>query len=85
MVADLPHISEADLRDVIEGALERDGWFDLLDDDDRAPVDASAMLAAELVDEHLVCISAVCARFPVGTVLGRTGDVVFSRSIDQAA
>jgi hypothetical protein len=84
MIADLPHISEADLRDVIEGALERDGWFDLLDDD-HASVDASATLAAELVDEHLVCISAVCARFPVGTVLGRTGDVVFSRSIDQAA
>ena len=83
MVADLPHVSETDLRDVIEGALERDGWFDLLgaaDDDDTA-----RMLVSELVDEHLECIAAVCARFAIGTVLGRTGDVVFSRSIDRAA
>ena len=83
MVADLAHISEADLRDVIEGALERDGWFDLLEDspDD----DTNRMLASELVDEHVECIAAVCDRFPVGTVLGRTGDLVFSRSVDQAA
>jgi len=77
MVADLPHLSEADLRDAIEGALTRDGWFDLLDDDSAA--------MAELVDEHLECISAVCATFPVSTVIGRAGSVVFARSVDQAA
>jgi len=77
MIADLPHICEGDLRDVIEGALERDGWFDLLDDDSTA--------VAELVDEHLECINAVCASFPVGTVVGRTGTLVFSRSVDRAA
>ena len=83
MVADLPHISEADLRDVIEGALERDGWFDLLEE--SAEDDTNQMLASELVDEHLECIAAVCARFPIGTVLGRTGDLVFSRTVGLAA
>lgn len=75
LVVDLAHISEADLRDVIDGALERDGWFDLVNDDERH----------ELVDEHLECISAVCAAFPPGTVLGRHGDLVYDRSIAQAA
>ena len=83
MVADLPHISQDDLRDVIEGALERDGWFDLLEE--SADDDINRILPSELVDEHLECIAAVCARFPVGTVLGRTGDLVFNRSIGLAA
>ena len=83
MVADLPHISQDDLRDVIEGALERDGWFDLLEE--AADDDINRILPSELVDEHLGCIAAVCARFPIGTVLGRTGDLVFNRSIGLAA
>ncbi len=85
MVADLPHISEADLRDVIEGALERDGWFDLVDDEDADRSGSGSIMVSELVAEHLECIAAVCARFPVGTVLGRKGDLVFSRTLDQAA
>ena len=74
-IVDLAHITEDDLRDVIDGALERDGWFDLVDDDERH----------ELVDEHLECIAAVCAAFPVGTIVGRHGDLVYDRSIAQAA
>jgi hypothetical protein len=70
MVADLPHISEAQLRDAVEDSLERDGWFELVDETGRH----------ELVDEHLECIAAVCAAFPVGTVVGRNGTEVFSRS-----
>lgn len=70
MVADLPHISEEQLRDVVEDSLERDGWFDLVDDTCRH----------ELVDEHLDCIAAVCAAFPVGTIVGRDGSRVFGRS-----
>lgn len=70
MVADLPHISVADLRDVVEGALERDGWFDLVDETCRH----------ELIDEHVECIAAVCAAFPVGTVVGRNRTLVFDRS-----
>lgn len=74
-VVDLPHLTEQDVRDVVEGALERDGWFDLIDPDD----------AGELVAEHLECIAAVCASFPVGTVVGRRGSQIFSRTIAQAA
>ncbi len=70
MVADLPHISETQLRDVVEDSLERDGWFDLVGEACRH----------ELVDEHLECIAAVCAAFPVGTIVGRNGSQVFSRS-----
>ena len=75
MVADLPHLTEHDLRDVVEGALERDGWFDLIGDDE----------VHELVDEHLECIEAVCANFGAGTVVGRHGSLVFDRSISRAA
>lgn len=74
-IVHLEHITDNDLRDVIEGALERDGWFDLVGDDERH----------ELVEEHLECIAAVCAAFPVGTVVGRHGDLVYDRSIAQAA
>lgn len=75
MVADLTHLTENDLRDVVEGALERDGWFGLIDEDE----------ADELVDEHVDCIAAVCSSFPVGTVVGRDGSVVFDRSVARAA
>ena len=75
MVVDLPHITEAQLREVVEDALERDGWFDLVGEAPRH----------ELVDEHLECIASVCASFGVGTVVGRLGSLVFRRSIDEAA
>ena len=75
MVVDLAHLSVDDVRDAIEGALERDGWFDLVDETE---VD-------ELVEEHLDCIRAVCEAFPVGTVVGRCGTTVFQRSVAQAA
>ena len=74
-ITELAHLTENDLRNVIEGALERDGWFDLID----------AGEAHELVDEHVDCIAAVCASFPVGTVVGRDGSIVFSRSAAKAA
>ena len=75
MIADLPHLTEQDVRDVVEGALERDGWFDFVDQSD----------IHELIDEHVDAIAAICAAFPVGTVLGRRGSQVFSRSIAEAA
>lgn len=74
-VVELEHVTENDLREVIEGALERDGWFDLVEPTEQH----------ELVDEHLDCIAAVCAAFAIGTVVGRHGDVVYDRSIAQAA
>jgi hypothetical protein len=70
MVVELTHLSEHELRDVIEGALERDGWFDLVSEPCRH----------ELIDEHIECIAAVCDTFPVGTIVGRNGSRVFTRS-----
>jgi len=74
-VVNLEHITADDLRDVIDGVLERDGWFDLIDEHERH----------ELIDEHMECIAAVCAAFPVGTIVGRHGALVYDRSIAQAA
>ena len=45
MVADLPHVSVTDLRDVLSDWLERCGWADLLPE--IGEID-------EIVDEHLV-------------------------------
>ncbi len=75
MVADLAHVTEADVRDALFASLERDGWLDLIPADE----------ADELVDEHLESIGAVCARFGVGAVVGRSGARVFERSIARAA
>ena len=75
VVVDLPHLTEADLRDMIEGALDRDGWFDLIGEDQ----------SHELVDEHVESIAAICASFSIGTVVGRDGTLIFARSIAQAA
>lgn len=88
-VVELAHLSERELREVIEGALEREGWFDLLDTpcEDPACTDPACaeLLRAELVDEHVESIAAVCASFPVGTIVGRRGATVFRRSVAQAA
>lgn len=75
MVADLAHLTDADLRDAIADSLERGGWFDLIPADE----------AHELIDEHVECIAEVCASFPVGAVIGRRGSLVFDRSIARAA
>ena len=75
IIADLAHLTEQDVRDVVEGALQRDGWFDFIDESD----------VHELIDEHVDAIAAVCATFPVGTVIGRRGSQVFRRSIAEAA
>jgi len=75
MVADLEHLTEADLRDAISDSLERGGWFDLVPADE----------IHELIDEHVECIAEVCATFPAGSVLGRNGSLVFDRSIARAA
>ncbi len=74
-VVDLDHLTERDVRDAITDSLERGGWFDLIPADE----------AHELVDEHVECIAEVCAAFPVGSVLGRSGSTVFDRSIARAA
>lgn len=75
LVVELPHLGTAELREALEGALERDGWLDLV-----APEEIR-----ELVDEHVEAIEAACARFIVGTVVERHGRLVNARSIADAA
>lgn len=75
MVVDRPHLSPIDLRIAVHDWLERDGWFELVEEEH----------AADLIDEHVEAIEAVCASFPVGTVIGRHGLRVFGRSVADAA
>jgi hypothetical protein len=92
MVVDLPHVTGADLRDAVHESLVRGGWLDLLreaasaDDagDDGHGADPEAELH-DIVDEHVDAIAAVCAAFPVGTVVGRHGPQVVARSLPTAA
>ncbi len=84
MVADLPHLSAADLRIAVADWLDRGGWTDLFraaaDEDD----DADEMLDA-VVDEHLDAVATICDAFPVGTIIERSGTHVSARSIPFAA
>jgi hypothetical protein len=75
MVVDRPDLDRDEVRDAIEDSLDRGGWLDALDD---AEVD-------DLVEEHMICIEAVCSAFPVGTVVSRWGANVYSRPTAAAA
>ncbi len=79
-VADLPHLTESDLRDALVDYLDRGGWFDLLRDEPDVE-----MIVDDMVDEHVEAIAAVCARCPVGTIVERSGTLVFTRFIPFAA
>lgn len=68
MVVDRPGLSRADVAGAIEDWLARDGWLDVLEPDDD-PTD--------LVDGFLDTIDLIGAAFPDGTVVRRTGTVVF--------
>jgi len=91
MVADLPHLSEADLRHAITDWLESSGWTDLFrsaattdDGSVGAHDDVDDMLGA-MVDEHVELIAEVCESFPVGSVLERRGTIVQDRTWRAAA
>ena len=91
MVVENPHITTTDLRDVVYDYLVSGGWLDLLReaaeaafDDDDSIDDADAALH-ELVDEHLDLIAFICNRFEPGTVISRSGTLVWSREWPTAA
>lgn len=90
MVVDLPHLTEEDLRDVLHGWLEREGWSDLFARslaERPDPVfgdDVEAMLA-EIVDEHVEAIVEVCRAAAVGSVVHRSGRLVTVRGLADAA
>lgn len=93
MVVDLPHVTAADLRDAVHESLVRGGWLDLLrqaasmhgQDTVGDDADTTEAELREIVDEHVDAITAVCAAFPVGTVVGRHGREVVARSLPTAA
>jgi hypothetical protein len=97
VVVEHPHLTTSELRDSIEHYLFEGGWYDLfreaaelqLDDDDDDPLhddlrDPDAAMR-ELVDEHLDLIAFICNRFEPGTVLSRSGTIVWSREWPSAA
>jgi len=93
MVVDRPAIGERDLREAIGEWLDRSGWGALVRQAcecgecsvDGEPADDPDVVIAELIDEHVEVIERVCSSFPVGTVVVRSGDLVFARAIPDAA
>lgn len=77
MVVDRPLLTPADLRVAVHDWLDRDGWIELLGDD----LDG----LADLIDEHVEAIEAVSARFGAGTIIGRSGSLVYERRVAEAA
>lgn len=100
MVIEHPHITTSDLRDAIFDHLVAGGWLDLLraanerqpDDrdhtdgpDDFEDFDDAELTLDELVDEHLDVMAYICNRFDPGTVISRSGTLVWSREWPNAA
>ena len=94
MVVEHPHITTSDLRDAICDYLVAGGWLDLLrdaapaqpddldDDADGYDIDGfddPDVTIEELIDEHLDVIAFICNRFEPGTVISRSGTLVWSR------
>ncbi len=100
MVVEHPDITTSDLRDAIGDYLVAGGWLDLLrdaalaqqdDPDDDADgydidgFDDPDVTIEELIDEHLDVIAYICNRFEPGTVISRSGTLVWSREWPTAA
>jgi hypothetical protein len=95
MIADLAHVTEADLRQAITDWLDGSGWTDLFrsasnvddDDDDEfiGDFDDIDSMIDSMVDEHIEVITEICEAFPVGTIVERSGTRVRARSIPFAA
>ncbi|MET0908597.1 MAG: hypothetical protein ABWZ99_03940 [Ilumatobacteraceae bacterium] len=99
MVVEHPHVTTSDLRDMIFDHLVAGGWLDLLrdaaehhldgdegDGDDEPDLfDDPERAIEELVDEHLDVIAFVCNRFAPGTIVSRSGNLVWSREWTSAA
>ncbi len=70
MVVERPELSDADLEAAMRDSLERDGWFRGLSVDEQNG----------LVAEHLEVLDLIVRHFDDGTVVGRHGDLVLSRT-----
>ncbi len=69
VVAELPEFNHHMLRQALYDSLDRGGWFQGLDHDERI----------ELVDDHLEVISTVTHFVPEGTVIRRQGQHIHLR------
>ena len=99
MVAELPHLSEADLRQAIGDYLDRAGWRDLFeraanatdtahdrgDPDDLDDQGTVDEIIESIIDEHIEVIAEICDAFPVGSVIERSGTQIRARVIPYAA
>ena len=98
MVVEHPHLTTSDLRDVIFDYLVAGGWLDLLrdastgvggdddpNDDEFDLFDDPDLTIEDLIDEHLDVIAFVCNRFEPGTIVSRSGNLVWSREWTSAA
>ncbi len=93
MVVDRPGVTEAALRRRVHDWLDCRGTVDLIVQAveageyivDGETFDDPVAAVAELVDEHVREIRAVCAAFEVGTVVSRLGHLVAARRLDMAA
>ena len=70
LVVDLPHINEPALITAITDSLERGGWFRGL----------SPSACRHMVADHVQAVHAVCARYPVGTIVVRAAEHVYLRT-----
>jgi hypothetical protein len=83
-VADRPNLSRSELRRAIHELLDDVGWIDdavqLTEAGDftldGVVIDDPVWAAERMIDDHLDQIEAICASFPVGSVLSRLGDLV---------
>jgi hypothetical protein len=85
IVADLPLIDIADLRDAVLDSLERGGWLDVLEHCAEEHGDDPLEVIEEIIDEHVEVIGQICAAYPVGTVVNRLNDLVTARHLPSAA
>lgn len=74
-VVERPDLDADTVRDLVADSLDRDGWGRGLQPDEFD----------DLVDDHVALLAMVCGSFPVGTVVGRSGALVFARPVRRAA
>lgn len=92
MIVDRPGVTDDDLRQGIYDWLDRGGWIDLIEnaaedrnDNQDEPFEYADDTVEQMISDHLGMINEVCGSFPVGTVLGRRGPLIASRSMPAAA
>ena len=91
MIVDRPDLTEVLLRDRIHEWLKSCGSIDLVVEASEAGeyevagvrITDPLVAVDELVSAHVDEIRAICAEFPVGTVVSRFGQLVAPRAVDS--